>query len=232
MTPRLLQLAIALAASLAASPASAVDVTAKMTAVSDYRYRGITLSDGRPAAQGELSISHDSGLYLTAWGSTIKEPGGRIATEIDLSAGDEISLSDHLTLDLSGTYYLYPGDHDSNYAETTATLTEELGRLTASLGVSWAPRQRGTRDEHGRSRSNAYMFGELNYEIPDSKFSLAAHVGYERGAFDEVAHGGKIDWSLGADFAAGKLRVGLAYVGCNGEVDDRHTIVVAASLEF
>ncbi len=40
--------------------------------VSDYRYRGISQTRLQPALQGGVDYAHKSGLYVGAWGSTIK----------------------------------------------------------------------------------------------------------------------------------------------------------------
>lgn len=44
--------------------------------VSDYRFRGVSLSDGQPALQGELTVSHASGVYLSAWGPSLANSDG------------------------------------------------------------------------------------------------------------------------------------------------------------
>ena len=42
----------------------------------DYLYRGISQTSGAPALQGSLSVSHESGLYATVWGSSISFASG------------------------------------------------------------------------------------------------------------------------------------------------------------
>jgi uncharacterized protein (TIGR02001 family) len=47
-----------------------VDVSVTLTAVSDYRFRGVSLSDKDPAFQPGITVSHESGIYVGAWAST------------------------------------------------------------------------------------------------------------------------------------------------------------------
>jgi hypothetical protein len=46
-----------------------------VTAVSDYDFRGVSLSATDPALQASLDWAHDSGLYLGIWGSNIDYVG-------------------------------------------------------------------------------------------------------------------------------------------------------------
>src|SRR5258707_15465698 len=77
-----------------AAPAAADDLgggfalNGGATLVSDYRFRGISQTDKRPAIQGTFSISHTSGFYATVWGSSIDDYvayGGDL--ELDLIFG-------------------------------------------------------------------------------------------------------------------------------------------------
>ena len=58
-----------------AAPASSPGT---LSGVSDYRYRGNTLTDGMPAAQAGVTYDDPKGWYAGAFGSTVrlKPPGG------------------------------------------------------------------------------------------------------------------------------------------------------------
>src|SRR5688572_21480001 len=43
-----------------------------VTLLSDYRFRGVSRSDEDPAVQAAMTLSHDSGLYAGARGTTLK----------------------------------------------------------------------------------------------------------------------------------------------------------------
>ena len=62
--------------------------------------------------------------------------------------------------------------------------------------------------------------------------TLKSGLGYERGAFDEVEHGGKWDWTLGGEAEFKPVTLGLAYVGSNADGGDRHALVASAFLSW
>jgi hypothetical protein len=70
--------------------------------VTDYRYRGISQTRLLPAVQGGADFAHKNGLYLGAWGSTIKWikdiPGGDAGVELDLYVGYKTEIAKGLTL--------------------------------------------------------------------------------------------------------------------------------------
>ena len=76
-----------------ATPAS-VSVSGTASVLSQYRFRGLSRSDGQPAVQGDLLISHTSGLYggVTL---TSAQPGPAVDfghAEIDIYAGYDHAL--------------------------------------------------------------------------------------------------------------------------------------------
>ena len=46
-------------------------ITANVTVVNDYRYRGISQSNSKPAIQGGFDYAHESGFYIGNWNSSI-----------------------------------------------------------------------------------------------------------------------------------------------------------------
>jgi uncharacterized protein (TIGR02001 family) len=219
----------AILAALIACPAAAQSVSGEAGVVSDYRFRGVSLSDGHPAAQASLTLEHDSGFYGNLWGSTL---GHGSQTEVDLTAGYEAEVSKVVSVDLFATYYAYPSNGSANYVEATAVMKAARGPASASLGVGFAPPQRGTRDEGGRKHGNTYVFGAAEYEVPKSPVTLRAGLGYERGWFDEVEHGGKCDWTFGGEVELKPAKLGLAYVGSNAGGGDRHALVASLFLNW
>jgi uncharacterized protein (TIGR02001 family) len=56
----------------APAPAPATSpITANVTIVNDYRYRGMTQSNYKPAIQGGFDYAHESGFYIGNWNSSI-----------------------------------------------------------------------------------------------------------------------------------------------------------------
>lgn len=202
---------LAFYAGLAATPAAAADWSAEVSLVSDYRYRGLSLSNGKPAVQGTISVEHDSGAYAELWASSLTGASSR--AEIDATAGYAMNLTETLSLDVSATYYAYPGASDANALEVTGMLEAGTGPVTASLGLSVAPPQRGTRDAFGVRKTNLYAFAGAAYELTGIPVTLRTTVGHERGPWDSAERGGKWDWSLGGEAKLGPARIGLDFVG-------------------
>lgn len=86
------QLAMAAAAQNGDNNSSSFTISGNATIVSDYRFRGVSLSDGDFAIQGGIDISHDSGFYAGIWGSSIEDsPLLAIAKSIFMAVGAEKS---------------------------------------------------------------------------------------------------------------------------------------------
>jgi uncharacterized protein (TIGR02001 family) len=190
------------AAEEAAGP---ITLTGGVAVVSDYRFRGVSLSDKDFAVQPYLTVKHESGLYAGVWGSNLAEnPGDDV--EVDLYAG--FAGGDELTYDIGATYYLYPGVSSFNYVEFTGKLGSTLGPASLGVQLSYVPSQDNT-----GNNDNIYYGTNAAIAIPDSPITLTGSIGIEDGAFagpDE-----KVDWSLGATAAVSGFTLGVAYVDTN-----------------
>jgi hypothetical protein len=50
------------------APPSDFKITGSAAVVSQYRFRGISQSNNRPAVQGAITVAHSSGFYVSTWG--------------------------------------------------------------------------------------------------------------------------------------------------------------------
>ena len=99
---------------LAATPAFAdetdapgdLTVTGNVALVTDYRFRGISLSGGDVAVQGTINVNHASGLYAGVWASSLEQDALDIygSTEVDLYAGWTGKVSSGVTADAGLLY--------------------------------------------------------------------------------------------------------------------------------
>ncbi|QNP44547.1 hypothetical protein H9L15_15735 (plasmid) [Sphingomonas daechungensis] len=157
--------------------AEAADWSAEAGIVSDYRYRGVSLSGGKPAFQASLSAQLESGAYGELGHRRSKAP----ASSSWMLRGYAVQLSDKVGLDLSSTFYCYPGDSSTNAFEATASVEANVGPLTGKAGASFAPSQRGTEDDLGR-RTAISTFSRQPIYRPKSPIFLNVELGRERGA--------------------------------------------------
>ena len=205
---------LGLAAIPLAAPVSAqIRIDASAGWVTDYRYRGISLSDGRPAFQGGLEVSAGE-WFAGTWGSTTHDHDGS-GMELDLYGGRRGAIHD-LNYALTGYLYLDPSRSDVNYAEVQALLDRKIGNVDAEIEVSLAPEQTHL------YRTGLYLAAGLSVPLVIPGTSLSAHAGYEDGDWRH-----KTDWDVGADYRRGSLRLGAHLIGTRGP-DCRQTVGRAA----
>lgn len=218
-------------ATLAAAPAFAnetdapgdITISGYVQGVSDYRFRGISLSGGDPAIQGSINVNHASGFYAGAWASSLEDTEVYGNAELDLYTGWTGEVASGLTADAGLVYYLYPNGKvgNANYFESTASLSTTLGPVSAKAGAAYAWKQ----DAIGGD-DNLYLFTDLGGGIPNTPVSLSAHLGYTNGPLSpRVLTGGTgydgFDYSVGATYnVTSNLSLGVAYVGVDGASED------------
>jgi uncharacterized protein (TIGR02001 family) len=245
--------ATVLAASLASAPAFAQDdeeadaaggftVSGNVAVVSDYRFRGVSLSGGDAAIQGGIDVTHDSGFYIGTWASSIDDSGTDVFgdVELDLYGGWTGAVAEGVSVDVGLLYYVYPtndGVFDPvNYWEPYASVTGTLGPVEATAGVAYAWKQ----DSLGGD-DNLYLYTDLGSSVPGTPVSLSAHLGYTDGVLAPPLLAGTgddsgFDWSFGASVTVlGGLELGVSYVGVEGPSIDGFTddtVVASVGVSF
>jgi uncharacterized protein (TIGR02001 family) len=209
---------------------NAFDLSATLTAVSDYRFRGLSLSNRDPALQGSIDISHSSGVYAGVWGSSLAEYGGA-KVEVDATLGWRGDVGP-VTLDVGGTAYLYPGGTGVNVVEGFGYISKSIGPAQIRAGAAYAPKQSNL-----GGNDNLYLTADARVGIPSTPVTLTGSLGHERGAFAGPT-GRKWDWSLGAKYAFSPVTLGVSYADTNiRSIDDptgnsKAGLFASASIEF
>lgn len=218
------------AASKAEDDEPAITISGAATLTSDYRFRGVSQSDEGMAVQGGITISHESGFYVGAWGSNLAGWGtfGGANMELDLIAGYKFGVGEG-TLDAGLVWYMYPSGADTtDFAELYAKLSGSVGALGLTAGVAYAPKQEalgnafpvGAPADPGDKEDNLYLSGDATYGLGDLPVTLKAHIGYSDGNPGLGPNGTSIaptgtyfDWSLGVDIVPiSGLTLSAAYV--------------------
>jgi uncharacterized protein (TIGR02001 family) len=194
---------LALPVLAAASSLAHAEVTGTITAVSDYDFRGISQSAGDPALQGSIDWAGESGLSAGIWASTVDfGPGTDSDVEIDLYAGYEMSLSDDLSWNIGGVYYLYQGDGDDiDYLEISTGLSYK----DFSAKVWYSP------DFLNSDETAWYLEANYSFALPQD-FSLDLHAGYNGGDFWDAIDAEYFDYSIGVSRTFGNFDVALKWV--------------------
>ena len=203
-----------------------VTVSANVSLVTDYRFRGVSLSGGDPAVQGGLDLAHDSGFYAGVWASSIDGGPSYGEMEFDIYGGWSGQLSEGVSVDVGLLYYLYPSEElglDTDYWEPYASIGFNLGPAEATVGAAYAWEQ----DSLGGD-DNLYVYTDLSTGLPGTPLTVTGHLGYTDGVLAPPLLAGDtddsgLDWSIGASYAAGPLEVGISYIGVEGPSIDGFT---------
>ena len=217
-------------------------VTANVTVVNNYMYRGISQSNGKPAIQGGFDYAHESGLYIGNWNSSISwisdsyKTSGGVGTsapiEMDFYGGFKKELlGEGFASDVGILQYYYPTSGlqlnaiqaNPNTTEVYVAQNFTFGPVTGFGKVSYAV---STLFGNVNSSGSYYPDLTLNYDTGMFGIALNGHIGYQYVAGNQPSSNlngvsnstlySYTDWKLGLtkDFGGG-LSGALAYVGTN-----------------
>ncbi len=170
-------------------------LTYNVGVVSDYRFRGITQTSGKPALQGGVDFAHKSGFYLGAWGSNVKwvkEVNGATkgSYEVDLYGGFKGPIAGDFGFDVGVITYQYPGNN-SGVANTrypnavaanaygNASTTEYYGAVTYKVATLKYSRSAGRFLGNQNSSGASYLDLSAAFDLGNG-FTLTPHVGYQK----------------------------------------------------
>jgi uncharacterized protein (TIGR02001 family) len=188
----------------AAEAPEASPITANVTVVNDYRYRGISQSNFKPAIQGGFDYAHESGLYIGNWNSSISWIGdsygpnggftGNGGAGTSVSAPIEMDFYAGLKKEFIGAgfasdfgvlQYYYPtsgipntGGLSANPNTTELYIAQNFtfGPVTGFAKVSYA-----VTTLFGMANSTGSYYPDLtvNYDTGIWGLALNGHVGYQ-----------------------------------------------------
>ena len=151
-------LSLAALSTAGGAQAESIKLPGALAVVSDYRFRGYSLSDGQPALQGGLTLTSPAGFYANAWASTIDEyasgaSGGGATVELDLGVGRAFSIGAY-DIHAAAVAYTYPGGHGVNFVEIPVSVSHAFGAWAGTLGAAYAPAQSNL-----GNKANTYVYG-------------------------------------------------------------------------
>jgi uncharacterized protein (TIGR02001 family) len=117
-----------------ADNAPASPLTGNVAVTSDYMFRGLTQTWGRPAIQGGADYADPNGFADGFWASSISDrsyPGGAMELDLYASYGQSINSDWSWRAGLYG--YVYPG---ANLAQA-GLASRSLNTLEANAALSW-----------------------------------------------------------------------------------------------
>jgi uncharacterized protein (TIGR02001 family) len=187
-------------------------IAANVTIVNDYRYRGISQSNFKPAIQGGFDYAHESGFYIGNWNSSISwisdaygqngsvggngSAGRQVSSQIEMDfyAGIKKELiGAGFSSDLGILQYYYPtsgipntGGLTANPNTTEVYLAQNFtfGPLTGFGKVSYAV---STLFGTVNSTGSYYPDLTMNYDTGIWGLALNGHIGYQYVAGNQPA---------------------------------------------
>lgn len=220
----------------AAAPASPHTLTANVGLVSDYVFRGISQTHGKPAIQGGVDYSHSSGLYAGIWGSSISwvsdAQNTSVPVELDVYGGYKSTFGGgDWNYDVGVISYNYPGSKDvpANFSAKANTvevygaigykwLTAKYSQATSSHFIGWYGGPAGS-DVNQKTRGSGYLELNAAYDLGEG-WGLVGHVGHQK-VKNYTAVGDTnasyTDWKVGVTKDVGFGVVGLSYTDTNAK---------------
>ncbi len=192
----------AISPAASAQDGSAFTFSGNAALVTDYRFRGISLSNKDTAIQAGFNVNHESGFYLSTWGSSIQDYNGA-ELELDIYGGYATTIG-NLSTNVGFLAYTYPGASDnSDYYEVYGSVGGSLDTVSWSLGANYAFEQDGTGDQ-----DNIYLYLSTSTPIGKTPFYVTGNIAYEDGAFGTD----KWDWLLGLNYSFKQLSLSVNYI--------------------
>ena len=189
---------------------SGLELSGNFGLTSNYKFRGISQTDNKPAAQGGFDLAHSSGLYIGTWTSNVSSFANTFGNgqEIDVYGGFSTELPLGLGLDIGALKYFYPGNGaNQNTLEYYFSLS--YGPVNYKFSQTdnlWF----GFTD----SKSSTYQI--LSVELPISK-DLTANASYGAQKVKGASNPDYTDYSVGVSYALpSDFSLTLAYVGTSG----------------
>ena len=232
----LASVALASSAAFAQAPAAPATpdhtVTANVSLGSEYIFRGISQTAGKPTLQGGFDYAHSSGFYLGTWGSNVSwlEDFGaynRSSLEWDFYGGYKANIgASDFFYDLGTIYYYYPGSRNPG------VVSADSWELYAALGWKWVSAKLsysldnyfGLKPTGQDTDGTYYIDLSATYPIGETGFALLGHYGYLDVRHDASgdAKTSYSDWRLGGSYTVPEgvvkgLEIGAYYSGNNAK---------------
>src|SRR3989344_5423652 len=164
--------------------------TASPALVSNYIFRGLTQTFGKPAVQVGFDYAHSSGAYAGLWGSNISSQqyaGGTV--ELDYYFGYNGKLAGDWGWTAGFYGYYYPGANYKNSIPAGADQTYNTEEVNIGVSWKWVSLKLsntlsdffGANTKTGytsASKNSTYLDPTANVPLPND-FTLLLHVGQQ-----------------------------------------------------
>jgi uncharacterized protein (TIGR02001 family) len=203
-------------------PADSIELNARAGFTTDYIYRGVTLSDRKPALGAGLEATIGS-FYAGTTVTSVNLPS-QPAAEVTVSSGLRPKLGD-IELDFGWTYFLYPGEIPAvpgiDYWEVgTRADTKLADSLRVAAGYAYSPNFSNT------GAWSQYVAAGLGVELPRNVMpqnitaSITGGAGYywfgnQSAEFGGFALPAYFNWNAGVTLTRSVFNLDLRYYDTN-----------------
>ena len=207
-------------AGCAVAHADAVVVfTGSLGGTTDFVFRGLSLTRGKPAAQGSLDVEFPKEFYVGAFTATCDpNPGPSPPLELDVWAGRYWSVSQNFSADLRLSQYTYLDDpRRVTYDRTEITGT--LGyRNQLFVAAIYSPNTRAVGPSPGYQEGNAWALELSGRHSLGEHFSVSAGFGHY--GLEDVYGDSYNYWNATLTATLAPFELQLAYLGVDSRAED------------
>ena len=193
--------------------------TGSVGGTSDFVFRGLSLTRGKPAAQASLDVEFPKEFYVGAFVATADPNAGPSPNfEMDLWAGRYWSVSENFSADLRLSQYTYPDDPrrvSYNRSEITGTLGYRNQLFVAAI---YSPNTKAVGSSAGYEEGNAWAVEVSGRKALNERFSVSAGVGHY--GLSEIYHDSYNYWNATLTASIAPFEVQLAYLGVDRNAED------------
>jgi uncharacterized protein (TIGR02001 family) len=206
---------LALVALLCAPAMAAAQLTGNVALLSDYRFRGESLTEGRPALQASLNYDHSSGLFAGGLVSNVRIDPDVIGLGAQIYGGYAHPIGERAAWDVGVVTYVFPQPSTGpTYNYTEAFIGASFDTLNSRLYYT---------NSYFGGAPGTYL--ELNgSRALSDHISVIGHLGYlwlsePREPGTSMQRHGTVDFLAGVTAEVKGFTFGLSIVGTNAPQD-------------
>jgi uncharacterized protein (TIGR02001 family) len=193
--------------------------TGSVGGTSDFVFRGLSLTRGKPAAQASLDVEFPKEFYVGAFVATADpNPGPSPNLEMDLWAGRYWNVSENFSADLRLSQYTYPDDPrrvSYNRSEITGTVGY---RNQLFLAAIYSPNTKALGSSGGYEEGNVWAVEVSARKSLTEHFSISGGFGHY--GLDQIYHDSYNYWNATVIATLAPFEIQLAYLGVDDNAAD------------
>lgn len=182
-----------------------------VSAHSQIRSRGISLTDESPSYMLNLNLVDKSGFYggIYAFGVDGVGTFGGEDIEVDYLLGYGTQLGS-VALDAGMGLYHFPGTSGTTFNEFYLSGSQKIQDIGAKLGLMYVPNRQSVGGD-----DKLYVYADVSKPIAGLPLTAKAHIGYTSGEGNIYAGptGEFMDYSIGVDYTWKQFIVNATYIG-------------------